>query len=238
MNNETKIDFDWADYLQRFSTKVLWHFTGYQKENKLALEILKQIIHQRTLKLSERKTEIIMPSGQKRYGYACSCMCDIPFKDLRIHVSRYGAYGIAFNKENAINFGGFNPVLYIQKNHSVLKHIEDELLPFIDHISKLLKDSSNKINKIEEYLNIIGSYIKRSDLTAPISIGNPVIDKNQDNNFYYEREWRSIFDWKFSAENIEGIMVLKQDLNEIRKFMESEKIETVPVIPYEMVLRF
>jgi len=185
-----------ADYLQRFSPKVLWHFTGYDKNDDESFKILKTIIKERKLKIGEEQTVILMSNGKKRMGLKCSCMCDIPFKDLRIHTSRYGKYGIAFDKISAIKNGYFNPVLYIDKNHPFFK-ITEKSLSSLDSMTKLYP-----IGKIlNDHLWMLGTYVKRSDLTKAIDIGNPKTDQSQDNNFYYEREWRTYKDWSFNNED-------------------------------------
>jgi hypothetical protein len=224
--------FDWADFLQRFATKVLWHFTGYNKSEEDSFGILKSIISERKLRLGKIHSEVILPSGKKRLGYPSICMCDIPFKDLRIHISRYGKYAISFDKTKAIASGQFNPVFYMHKDHFLFKYTEEELLPYIDTLVSSGNEYSEKINN---FLLLLGTYVKPSDLTAPISIGNTHLDEMQNNNYYYEREWRSAYEWNFKNEDIEAIMVQKKDIKEINKIIEANGISDVPIITYEMV---
>lgn len=40
------------------------------------------------------------------------CFCDIPFSKVRIHISQYGQYGIAFDKSKIIK-KGLQPIHYI-----------------------------------------------------------------------------------------------------------------------------
>jgi len=63
---------DLADFLQRFSTKVLWHFTGYAKTDEQASEKLQLIIKSKTLELSKHPEQVIMVSGEKRWVYTYS----------------------------------------------------------------------------------------------------------------------------------------------------------------------
>lgn len=225
--------FDWAYFLQRFSTNVLWHFTGYNKSEGESLATLKKIIEEKRLRVGKYRAEVLMRSGIKRWGHPCSCMCDIPFKDLRIHTSRYGKYGVAFDKIKAIKDGKFNPVLYIHKDHIFFDYTENELLPFIDMLTSVKVAGE----KLSEYLFLLGTYIKRSDLTAPLSIGNPIVDDLQNNNFYYEREWRSAYDWDFEKDDIETIMVQRKNIKDIRDFLEKHEMSDVPVVTYEMLLK-
>lgn len=223
----------WEDFLQRFSTKVLWHFTGYNKSEEKAFSILKTILKEKILKEGKYYPMVIMPvSGEKRWGHRCSCMCDIPFKDLRIHTERYGKYGLAFDKNKAIINGHFNPVLYIHKDHIFFKHTDAVLLKDIDELTRL---AGGYGKKLFDYLVLLGTYIKRSDLTAPVSSGNPILDELQDNNFYYEREWRSAYPFTFKNEDIEAIMVQRKNFDEIKNFLEKCGMSNVPVINYEML---
>lgn len=224
---------DLADFLQRFSTKVLWHFTGYNKDDDVSYEILKQIISSRTLKINTHPEDIIMPDGEKRGCFPYSCMCDIPLKDLRIHTIRYGNYGIAFDKHAAIILGHFNPVLYLHKDHY-----------YFLHANKLLKEIDNEIEKypeldkkITQYFSMIGAYIKKSDLTSSIVVENKVKDKDQSNNFYYEREWRSPANWQFTESDIEAIMVPKYRIGHLKDFLSTHNIIDVTVISHEMITK-
>ena len=225
--------FYWSDFLQKFSTNVLWHFTGYNKGEDESLATLKKIIEEKRLRIGKYRAEVLMGSGEKRWGHPCSCMCDIPFKDLRIHTSRYGNYGVAFDKIKAIKDGKFNPVLYIHKDHIFFEYTEKELLPYIDMLTRV-KDAGEKLY---EYLLLLGTYIKRSDLTIPLSIGKKIVDDLQNNNFSYEREWRSAYDWNFEKDDIETIMVQRKNIKYVRDFLEKNEMSDVPVVTYEMLLK-
>ncbi len=226
---------DLADFLQRFATKVLWHFTGYNKPPDRAFEILKSIIGNQTLKVSSDYQKIKMPSGKDRIGYPAVCMCDIPFKDLRIHTCRYGQYGIAFKKENAIKRGHFNPVFYIQHDHHLFKHAEG----LLDKFDGPEADNQEKNKALHEYLMIIGTYAKRSDLTRKISVTDVNLDMEQNNNFYYEREWRAAYEWKFQSNDVAAILVPHLHLEVMKNFIHSQNqlkdYYGVPVISHEMV---
>lgn len=226
---------DLADFLQRFATKVLWHFTGYNKTPDKAFEILKAIIGNQTLKVSLDYQRIKMPSGQERIGWPAACMCDIPFKDLRIHTCRYGQYGIAFKKNNAIIRGHFNPVFYIQHDFHLFKHSEALLNKFDN------EHTNNAINnkELHEFLMLIGTYAKRSDLTRAISVTDVNIDTEQNNNFYYEREWRSAYEWKFQKDDVAAILVPNFHLEAMKQFINSDihlnSFNGVPLISHELV---
>ena len=72
-------------------------------------------------------------------------------------------------------------------------------------------------------------------MTAPVSSGNPELDDLQDNNFYYEREWRSAYPWAFKNEDIEAIMIQRRDIEDINNFLKEQGMSNVPIVTYEMI---
>jgi hypothetical protein len=229
LDSATNPKIDLADYFQRFSTRVLWHFTGYKKPLDKAFEILNAILETRTLRIGEKSEMILMHSGQQRWGYPVACMCDIPFRDLRIHMLRYGQFGIAFHKRAAIILGQFNPVFYVHRNNAQFKEAE-ELFKSID--PEIMSDSPFN-NRLRTCLLMIGSYVKRGDLTRIIELDSKV-DSSQENNFYYEREWRTTSSWKFDDSSIAAIMMPQASLSAFRARW-GDRFATASIISSEMI---
>ncbi len=220
---------DRALFLQRFSSHVLWHFTGYGKSHDSAFSVLKSIVAESTLRVGMKHEPIHMPDQKTRYGYPVACMCDIPLADLRIHIERYGPFGIAFFKEAAVQFGHFNPLLYLHKDS-----------PIFGHATKLVGELENTISRsdplykpLQGLLMLLGSFSKRSDLNHP-AIPSPEKDIAQDNNFYYEREWRTIRPWKFSDSMVAAIMLPVAYIPRLREHLQG-RLGTCSVISSEMV---
>ena len=202
---------DFAVFLQRFSSKVLWHFTGYRKSESASYGILNTILESNTLKLSRQNEKVIMNTDEIRFGGTIACVCDIPFRDLRIHTMRYGPVGIGFHKAAAINEGHFNPVLYIHRsNPSFIK--AHDLIKKNDTIDFTTEQG----RALHEYLGMIGSYMKPSNLDRNIEV-DPQIDSSQNNNFYYEREWRTVSEWKFADDSITVIVMPQRFLADFQK---------------------
>jgi hypothetical protein len=86
-------------------------------------------------------------------------------------------------------------------------------------------------------MRLLGTYMKRGDLTAPISIGDTEVDDLQNNNFYYEREWRSAFEWEFKADDIEAIMIPRENFQGMKTVLDENNMNNVPIIPAEMVMK-
>lgn len=224
-----KAVIDLANILQRFCTKTLWHFTGYNKSELNSYKILLSIINGQTLKISERQPIIKMSSKKDRWGYKCSCMCDIPFKDLRIHTIRYGTCGISFHKVAAIQKGHFNPVLYIHNKHFLFEHAEK----VIESLENLSSPHEELDNAIGEFLTLLGTYTKSGNLLKRLSLES-ITDDDQENNFYYEREWRSAYEWKFTEKDVTAIMLPEKYIEDFRKSINS-KFSNVSLIATEMI---
>jgi hypothetical protein len=228
MNQPNSVDppkINLADYFQRFSSKVLWHFTGYNKLPDDAFKILNSILESNTLKVGKDFEPVIMNTGEKRIGYSVSCACDIPFRDLRIHMLRYGQFGIAFHKHAAINEGHFNPVFYVHRGNALFLQAH-ELLKNLDPDAK--PDSA-----LFKYMMIIGSYAKVGDLNRIVEV-NSDADSSQASNFYYEREWRTVFPWMFSDSSIAAIMMPQSYLNQFRNKWQN-RFDAISLISSEMI---
>ncbi len=218
-----------ADYLQRFSTKVLWHFTGYNKTEEEAYERLVSITKNKQLKVSEKPAIIKMSSGEERWGYEHSCMCDIPFKDLKIHIARYGCFGVAFKKESAVLKGFFNPVLYMHKDHHLFKHAET----LLKQLDKLSSPHERLEETLQEFLILLGTYVIKGDLLSDIHL-DPSMDEEQKNNFYYEREWRSAYKWDFNETDVVAVMLTQEKISDFKNKLGDE-FPNMSIISAEMV---
>jgi hypothetical protein len=220
---------DLSAFFQRFSSRALWHFTGYGKDSDAAYSVLESILSTSCLQVGKEAEMIIMHDGEKRWGYPFSCLCDIPFKDLTIHMVRYGQFGIAFHKHDAINHGHFNPILYLHKD-AFLFQKGGALLRTIEG---LVSAQDPVYAPLQEFLLALGSYTKRSDLSHPAEI-NPQKDKDQNNNFYYEREWRSVYPWSFNDESIAAIMMPSHFVERFRRKF-GDRFPACSIISSEMV---
>lgn len=170
-----------------------------------------------------------MPSGEKRVGYPVACACDIPFADLRIHIKRYGKCGIAFKREAAINHGGFNPVLYLHKQSPAFKKQES----YVRELEALVLRENPAYEPLQNFMTLLGSYCKPTDLLSAAE-DDPQKDQSQENNFYYEREWRTAWDWKFEDSSIAAIMIPTAMFSDFRGRWK-DRFHSASLIASEMV---
>lgn len=102
--------------------------------------------------------------------------CDITLSQVKVHMDKYGVYGIGLTKEWAIR-NGLNPVLYMDKNAMLTRN-------FIDFFHEYIQDHAT-FNEQEIRMFDIARYTKnyQGDLTR----GDTTY---KDYRFYDEREWR------------------------------------------------
>lgn len=228
-----------AQLKQRFTSEVLWHFVGRNKDEATSYNFLLSIM-QSGFNVGKKNEEFKFWDGKASkwvtlWGHPVSCLADIPLKDLHIHAERYGRFAIGFHKESVIN-NHFNPVLYINQ-YSFLFHrfieLRNEVEAYLDKMDKSMSD------KFQDLLLLLGSIAKAGDLKAD-PVNDPNRDELQANNFYYEREWRSICSWDFKKEDV-AVVILPDEY--IAKFLNDRetmklRIDSMTVmLPFSMVYR-
>jgi len=166
------------------------------------LEVLKSILHSKSLKLSYSKENFCI--GNKKISSAAHpmvCFCECNENDLPNRVITYGRYGVAFSIDWALR-KRVSPVLYIDENSLAAKGLE-----------KLLRARQNKENsKLPDNLRLPIMEIKC--FTKNVRGYNSYF--NQD-NFYFkiENEWRYVprksdIDGKLISQN-QSTYIKKQD---------------------------
>lgn len=139
-------------------------------ENNFKLNFCEEII-----KVQDRTVGIMIPM---------ICFCDIPLSEVKIHITKYGRYGIGLIKSWAQKMG-LNPVLYVEQSSNLSRSLSSSYKEFI---SKKKIDFSTWAENEKNILDIF-RYMKnyQSDLRS-----NGRIEKNY--RFSDEREWRYVPD--------------------------------------------
>jgi len=231
-----------AQTKQRFASEVFWHFVGRKAKEDIdqSYQILLGILRNGLKVGPEPEPFIYFDPDKKeketRYGYPVSCLTDIPLKDLAIHAERYGTVAIGFHKERAIEVG-FNPVLYV----NTYSHLFPRFMKHTREIAEFLVANNTQLaEEFDEMLRILGSVAKHGDLKAN-PVDNRQLDEGQLNNFYYEREWRSVYDWDFKPSDVCAVIVHSDQMaEELRAILDKESIrltKTTPILPFRMVYR-
>ncbi len=124
-----------ASHTQRYISNDLSHFVGRDllEDPQAQYERLKAILHEGKLRRPRRSDEqegTIYAvhvdaegsiSRNEMYFGTAVCFCDIPSADLRIHIGKYGRFGLALPKTFLIRSGA-SPVFYIARNARTSLH--------------------------------------------------------------------------------------------------------------------
>ena len=218
---------------QRFASEVLWHFASREKSDDDSYQILLSIL-KTGLKVGPQKEQfkVFNQKTQKVEaldGYPVACLADIPLKDLHIHAERYGSFAIGFHKASAI-LNGFNPVLYVNQYSSVFH----KFMELLDEINQNIAKSPETYNRLRNWL---ASIAKSGDLMASPQ-ADPKLDHLQMNNFYYEREWRSLSGWDFKSEDVALILLPEGKMSQFvqdRKSIGLRVSDITPVLPFNLI---
>ncbi len=221
---------------QRFASEVLWHFVSREKPDEDSYQILLSIL-KTGLKVGPQKEQFKVFNQKTKNvevldGYPVACLADIPLKDLHIHAERYGSFAIGFHKASTI-VNGFNPVLYVNQYSSIFHK-------FMELIGETAENSTASAETHQQYNHLrhwLGSIAKSGDLMASPQ-ADPKLDHLQMNNFYYEREWRSLANWDFKPEDVALILLPEAKLTDFvkdRKLSGLKVSETTPVLPFNLI---
>jgi hypothetical protein len=149
----------------------------------------------------------------------CVCFADIPEKELKIHISKYSKFGIAFSKKFLIERGA-NPVLYIEENSTIYKN--DFSFPEkYNSINRVdyYQEFCSKTNWyfISKYLNKCETEVESQDtmeiwkflinLFSHFKVWNNTLKENDPNNYYFEREWRATNNINFRLSDVRVIII-------------------------------
>lgn len=118
-----------------------------------------------------------------RICFPMTCFCDIPFSKVATHMSRYGEYGIGFDKERLIKKCLVQPIHYINPQS-----------PLAEDFKKAFSTFYGKEDVISEEMQVLLNY-----LTSTLLYMKPLyaIETNDDGkqdlcNYQDECEWRYI----------------------------------------------
>lgn len=215
--------------------QIIIHITG-------TLEVLKSILHSRSLKLSYSKEDFCI--GKSKISSAAHpmvCFCECNRSELTNRTITYGRYGVAFSTDWGLR-KRVSPILYIDDNSLAAKGL-----------GKLLKARQNKetsklpanlrlpimeIKCFTKNLRGYNSYLRKDNFdfksenewryVPRISdIGGNLISQNQNtyirNQDFYNQKIEQ-YPLKFNYSDIENIFVSK--IEEIRLIAEEFSIDT------------
>lgn len=223
--------------IQRYISDELTHFVGRNlKIREMSKDKLMEKQYERLIKIikegrigSDSHTIEQLPDGLKYYPNVSiemyhmidvssndmmnpqmTCFCDIPIGDLGIHIKKYSHFGLSFSKSFLIERGA-NPVFYIVRDSAIHyttrnKHFNDKIKYFQE---KCCENPDNEgCRVIEDFMIELLSYLKFFDSNQ--------LDDAED-NFYMEREWRSLYTILFCVDDICRIILPKSFSERLRE---------------------
>jgi hypothetical protein len=234
---ETLVAKKRLELLQRFSSEVFWHFTGLRGAGDEQFRRLVSILRS-GLKRSDSPQRILAADDSRR-GRAeyletrpAICLADIPLKDLPIHAARYGNCAVGFKKKSVVK-NDFHPVWYVplpSKNWSRMRRLAGKLDASLDARAADLRGDFN------EFVDRVTAFVKTFD--PSFLHDSPSKDSAGLNNYYYEREWRSLRDWNFAPQDVAAVLIPRHRMGDFRKQERAGGLrltDETAVIPFELV---
>ena len=161
---------------------ILFHFTSKEGLFKI-LEY--------TFKVSYAREKIEGKNTKRELAVPMVSFCDLKLSELKVHMSKYGSYGIGLTKDWA-NRKGLNPVMYVNRHCEFTDNFNNALYtiyPYLSNIRKNLKNN-DALQEIPHDMKILDAYRYMKNYE-----GTLIRDGHQDEeNFRFadEREWRYV----------------------------------------------
>jgi hypothetical protein len=150
---------------------------------------------------------------------AAVCFCDIPLADLAIHMRKYSHFGLAFSKD-FLTAKGATPVYYISRTTL------DDGRPLgekFDHHIRDILTTFDELNRQQAALDPVLAG-KLADLQrfcewnifAFLKFFDHGLADGDENNYYFEREWRTLSNVEFAAADIARIIIPRHYARSLR----------------------
>jgi hypothetical protein len=179
--------------MDNYINSTLVHWTGRDKNDENAFEILKKIISSQKIHLSycpNHATPVDETSTKDNINDKQTmmvCFTDLPLKYSSTFCAKFGTFGIGFKKSKMIEYGA-NPVFYTTPKHL------DRIRNTNSLINKLISEEKDRewkdgnLNEgVGENYQYTGEHLYA--LNELFGFTQEFSYKDRDEN-YYQREWR------------------------------------------------
>lgn len=166
------------------SSNSIIHFTNTK-------DALKGILTD-NFKLTYCNENVILGKKPISFSVPMVSFCDIPLSEVKVHISKYGTYGIGLTKEWAER-QKLNPVLYVEKDSLLSRSYLTVYKEYLVDSGKSIENLDLKEKSIVDILRYIKNY--QNDLVR----GDQVFNNYR---FSDEREWRYVLDFEEKAQLI------------------------------------
>jgi len=227
----------------KYTSDELFHFVGRlaPDEHERNYDTLRQVIRQGCISHRPHEAgwgatsltiewdrslvseELVVPT--------VTCFCDIPFEQLAIHVTKYGCFGISFDRSMLVKYGG-RPVSYVPLSPedwggpfgaTLLKDVECVFRAF----RRLVVDAPNKKpsssrslgrepTTSDDAVDALNSIFGK-DFLAFIKPFDSTLAPDHAHNFYMEREWRKFGNLCFKPADVRRVVVERSFLERARQ---------------------
>jgi hypothetical protein len=229
---------------QRYVSPELTHFVGRSLRSKRErYKLLAAILRSGRLKARrpkgyENKRYVLQKnldvrlSSNDAYKTSIVCFCDIPAGDLDIHMEKYGQFGIAFQKKFLLEQGAL-PVMYVPTNG------RPALLPYGGYGRGRVAAQSSSFDEFwkrygrichatkdlavtEEWHGDLKKMIEFLDMhmLSHLKFFDAKLEDWEDDNYYFEREWRISQDVKFRLGDVWRVILPPDFSRQFRRDFE------------------
>jgi len=219
----------------KYVSRYLTHFVGRGETDDRAFEIPCKVLRERELlphgREGNREGNVRIAreepfSSNELLWPEIVCLCDIPLNDtmLRRHTRNYSRFGLAFDKTWLAQEQGANPVLYLAQGSVLTDH-------------RFIGNHPLRVRTREDFFDLAaGDWLNDLERRGPDARSWPrsdnlvfwyllcyckFFDENlgQDDreNYYMEREWRTIGKVAFGLTDIAKIVLSTEFIQEFRR---------------------
>lgn len=171
---------------RKYINSSLIHWTGRAKNQDAACSILENICREQILRLTYCPTYV---QENLKPRVAMACFTDIPLEHSHEHCSKFGQFGLAFNKQKMIEYGA-NPVLYTTRRH--LDRIRN-ISNLLERMKDLEKDREWR-SEVEPFNFSVDETIALIEVLGLLQEYSYKNDDGTDYVTYFQREWRLTFE--------------------------------------------
>ncbi|MEA4905172.1 MAG: abortive infection system antitoxin AbiGi family protein [Bacteroidaceae bacterium] len=172
--------------MPEFISNTLTHWTGRDKPDTEAFEVIEKIINTKKLLLTYCPNYPRLPEN-RQIRTMMVCFTDIPLHLSQEHCARFGKFGIGFSKDKMIQYGA-NPVLYttremnerVEKFISLIGRLQSE------EVDREWRDSALNADVGDRYQFLSEQFFAMFEI-AGFMQNYQYSDTSID---YYQREWR------------------------------------------------
>lgn len=197
------------DLSQNISSNTLFHFT--KSFERLAAILRDGFKLSHVPEILPKKT----PEGELLYYIApMVCFCDIPLGGVKVHLRRYGNYGLGIHKSFCMHTN-MNPVFYIYDSKAFNSILPEPLRNFssiIPYVKKYYGKNVKKNENFRFYNEREWRYVKSKEVRILHGDINKIINK------CYELDQNPTQYLSFNPSNVEYIIL--ENKSEIYKMVE------------------